>query len=288
MRASLSGTKPGTTPGPSGRIMDVIELLAAQAGKPLRYIDIVNELNLNQGTAHTILKHLTERGWLSRDAANKSYTLGPTLAAIAANAHQTRPPLLMAARETAHSLALELGFATSVVERIGTELIIADAFPCATPGPRAGMCIPYAPPYGVAFAAFAPQRETDAWLARRRSDNPAVKKNLLKTLTITQQRGFDVDWTTPAVSKIASLANQHQDLHPALLAAMDQILLENTNLNLTETETEQPVISIVAPVLDENGHALFCMAIHPMRSLSLRKTLGLGKKLMGKIKGMEG
>ena len=67
--------------------------------------------------------------------------------------------------------------------------------PAATPGER----IRYAPPFGVAFAAWDTDEEQRAWIARSGATNPVLARRLEEVLARTRQRGFDVDCTTPGV-----------------------------------------------------------------------------------------
>ena len=104
-------------------MLDVVELLARSGNVPLRFSDVVRELDLTQATAHAILKTLCDRGWASRDPVAKTFTLGPALAVVAARTDTARP-LAHAARGAALRLSREVGYAGSVVERFGDSLVV--------------------------------------------------------------------------------------------------------------------------------------------------------------------
>src|SRR5580692_11095409 len=108
----------GSTSAPTARVLDVVELLARSGNARLRFSDVVRELDLNQATAHAILKTLCDRGWASRDPVAKTFTLGPALAVVAARTDGLRP-LAHAARGAAVRVSNEVGHAGSVVERFG-------------------------------------------------------------------------------------------------------------------------------------------------------------------------
>ena len=272
----------GATSGPTGRTLDVLELLARNPSTGMRYVDIVRELELNQGTAHTILKTLVDRGWVSRDPSDKTFTLGPAIAAIGAKADRARP-LLHLARRAAKSLAEELGFSTSVVELVNDDqLLVSASYPGEEAGtaPEPGTTVPYSPPYGAVFAAFASEPERSAWLARATSNNKKVVKALERTLVLTQERGYDIDWTTPAVANLIAMAGSVADLHPSLLAAMDQILLETAALTFEDADADRPVTSIIAPVFDARGVVQLGIAIHPLRLLPVLRIRACGRRLI--------
>ena len=271
----------GATSGPTSRTLDVLELLAQNPSQGMRYVDIVRHLELNQGTAHTILKTLVDRGWASRDPIDKTFTLGPALAAIGTRVDQSRP-LLHAARSSAQSLARELGFSASVVELVNNQLIVSAVYPGEESGPslEPGTKAPYSPPYGAIFATFAPDSERNAWLARSTSKNKKVLKALQRTLALASQRGYDIDWTTQPLAKMTAMAESMVDLHPSLLAAIDQILLELTTLTFDETDSERPVSSIIAPVRGARGHLNLAIAVHPLRPLPFRRIQACGQRLV--------
>src|SRR5262249_46011418 len=113
----------GSPSAPTARVLDVVELLARSAGAQLRFSDIVRELDLTQAPGHAILKPLCDRGWASRDAISKAFTLGPALAVVAARTDTARP-LTHAARAAALRLSTEVGYASSVLERFGDSLVV--------------------------------------------------------------------------------------------------------------------------------------------------------------------
>lgn len=268
----------GATSGPTSRALDVLELLAQEPSGQLRYIDIVRTLGLNQGTAHSILKTLSDRGWVSRDPVDKTFALGPALSLVAAKADQSRPRV-HAARTVARDLAEELGFSTSVVELSGNELLISAHYAGEDPrpAPLPGLKVPYAPPYGAAFAAFASAEERNAWLGRSTTQSRAVGEALQRALKLCRERGYDVDWMTPAVAQLTTLAGSLDRMPPSLLKAMDQMLLEFTAPAFDEAE--RAVTSITAPAVDARGRVLLCIAIHPMRRLSARRVQACGRRL---------
>jgi DNA-binding IclR family transcriptional regulator len=276
----------GTTSAPTERVLDVVELLARPGNEQLRFSDIVAQLGLTQATAHSILKTLTDRGWLTRDPAGKAFRLGPALAVVAARTDAVRP-LAHAAHVAAVQLSTELGCAASVVERVGDSLVIT-----AFEGPVAGTHttppgerIPYAPPFGVAFAAWDTLAEQRAWISRSGSTNPELAERLERVLARTRERGFDVDWTTPALGQMTQLVGTLRDDVPAHVRAMlDELLVECATIGLLPENDSaprpQPIASICAPVFDAHGGVPMILAVHPFVALPMRRVSALGKRLV--------
>lgn len=150
-------------------MLDVVELLARSGSARLRFSDVVRELDLTQATAHAILKTLCDRGWASRDPIAKTFALGPALAVVAARTDTARP-LAHAARSAALRLSGEVGYACSVVEKFGDSLVVTafEGEPATQPSGIPGDRIPYAPPFGVAMAAWDTDDEQRAWIRMRR------------------------------------------------------------------------------------------------------------------------
>ncbi|WP_445167702.1 helix-turn-helix domain-containing protein [Mycolicibacterium sp. Dal123E01] len=276
----------GTTSAPTERVLDVVELLAKPGNEQLRFSDIVTQLGLTQATAHSILKTLSDRGWLTRDPAGKAFSLGPGLAVVGARIDAVRP-LAHAAHVAAVQLSTELGYAASVVERVGDTLVIT-----AFEGPVAGTHttppaerIPYAPPFGVAFAAWDTVVEQRAWINRSGSTNPELAERLERVLARTRERGFDVDWTTPALGQMTQLVGTLRDDVPVHVRAMlDELLVECATIGLLPENDSaprpQPIASICAPVFDAHGQVPMILAVHPFVALPMRRVSALGKRVV--------
>jgi DNA-binding IclR family transcriptional regulator len=267
-------------------VLDVVELLARSGSNQLRFSDIVRELGLTQATAHAILKTLCDRGWASRDPTAKTFTLGPALAVVAARTDTVRP-LAHAARAAALRLSGEVGYAGSVVERFGDSLVIT-AFegdnatePSGIPGDR----IPYTPPFGVAFAAWDTDEEQRAWIRRGAGDNPDRTLRLEAVLARTRERGFDVDWTTPALAQAAQLVGtlDSDEIPTPVRQIMEQLLSEFTTIGFLSDDNpgrrKQPVVTIAAPVFDQHQQVALIVAVHPLCTLSARQVRAIGQRL---------
>lgn len=267
-------------------MLDVVELLARSAHARLRFSDIVRELELTQATAHAILKTLCDRGWASRDPVAKTFTLGPALAVVAARTDTARP-LAHAARSAALRLAREVGYAGSVVERFGDSLVVTafEGDPATQPAGIPGDRIPYAPPFGVALAAWDTEEEQRAWVRRGAGDNSDRIRRLERVLEHTRQRGYDVDWTTPALAQavqVVGTLDSHEVPTP-VRHILDQLLAEFSTIGFLSDDNpgrrKQPVVTIAAPVFDQHGQAALMLAVHPLCPLSAKQIRVIGEKL---------
>lgn len=270
---------------PTGRVIDIVELLSHPGHERLRFSDVVGKLGLTQATAHAILTTLCDRNWITRDPASKTYSLGPALAAVGARADVARP-LMQAARSAAHQLHTETGYATSVLERIDDTLIVAAhvSIDAATPALGPGDRIPYTPPFGVALAAWDTVAAQQEWL-RRGGDDAELTGRLEAVLTKTRERGYDVDWTTPAMAQAAALVVrlQREGVPAQVAEIMNRLLVECTAVGLLDDDDTarlaHPVATVAAPVLDARGFASLILAVHPLRPLRGREIRSLGQRV---------
>lgn len=276
----------GSSSAPTARVLDVVELLARSAHTRLRFSDIVRELGLTQATAHAILKTLCDRGWASRDPVAKTFTLGPALAVVAARTDTARP-IAHAARSAALRLAREVGYAGSVVERFGDSLVVTafEGDPATQPAGIPGDRIPYAPPFGVALAAWDTEEEQRAWVRRGAGDNTDRIRRLERVLEHTRRRGYDVDWTTPALAQAVQVVGtlDSHEMPTPVRHILDQLLVEFSTIGFLSDDNpgrrKQPVVTIAAPVLDHRGRPALMLALHPLCPLSARQIRVIGEKL---------
>jgi DNA-binding IclR family transcriptional regulator len=244
----------------------------------------VRELGLTQATAHAILTTLCDRGWLTRDPADKMFSLGPALSLVAERADVARP-MAHAAREAAQQLSNELGYPASVVERVGDTMVItAYEEGDVRQRPGTGDRIPYAPPFGVAFAAWDTREQQREWVQRAAAGNAALTRRLEQVLARTRERGFDVDSTTPALAQAAQVVGTLQrDGMPAhVRKIMDQLVVESTTIGFLSDDDPareaQPIATIAAPVFGHQRVALI-VCVHPLQALTSRQVSSIGRRL---------
>lgn len=284
----------GVTSAPAERVLDVVELLSRPEGGGHRFSDVARELGLSQATAHSILKTLCDRGWATRDPISKKFDLGPSVALLADRLQAARP-LLAVAREAIRRLADATGAPASVVERTGDELVItAFETPDGSTQPVAPVeRIPYAPPFGIACAAWDMPSEQESWIQRGTAGDTSLAERLYAVLAQTRDRGYDVDWMTPALAQAAhaieSLSNE--TVPQNLRSVVDQLRVEFISANLLSSDSARdalPVATISAPVLDERGHVRLILGVHPLRVMTTSEIDAAAQPLLREIDRVAG
>jgi DNA-binding IclR family transcriptional regulator len=282
----------GASSAPTERVLDVVELLSHPGKGDIRFSDVVRELDLSQGTAHAILKTLSDRGWVTRDPATKAFTLGPALTLVASSLDTGRP-LANIARAAVRRLADTTDMPASVLERVGDDLMItafehpADLSPAVQPNER----IPYTPPFGIAFAAWDTANEQEAWMARGAAGDAGLRQRLRTVLTHTRERGYDVDWMTPALSQAAQAIGtlSGEAIPHNLRSVIDQLRVEFASANSMPDDSSRgahPVATISAPVLGADDRIALVLAIHPLRAMTIREIRSAAKPLLREVDQM--
>src|SRR5579862_1386791 len=80
------------------RIVAILNFFAEHPGQAFTLTDVIKALKLSRATCHALLTGLVEAGYLYR-SSDKSYVLGPALAAIGRNANMHYSPLQVAQPE---------------------------------------------------------------------------------------------------------------------------------------------------------------------------------------------
>jgi DNA-binding IclR family transcriptional regulator len=282
----------GANSAPTERVLDVIELLSHPENRQLRFSDVVREVELSQATAHAILKTLCDRGWIQRDPMTKTFTLGPALSLIGARLDTVRPVTHLA-RDAARRLATAVDVPASVIERAGDDLVITafeqpkgTSIP-ASPNER----IPYTAPFGVAFAAWDTPEAQQAWIQRAAIDDTELAHRLQDVLSQTRERGYDIDWMTPALAQAAHAIGSLSDhaLPVNMRSIIDQLRVEFTSAALISDDSyraPRPVATISAPVLDKTGHIQLVLGIHPVRPMTMAEIRSAARPLIREIEAL--
>lgn len=271
---------------PTRRVVDIIELLTERRGSTTRLSDIVHALGLNQATAYVILKELDELGWVTRNPVDKTFSLGAALVRLAGRIDQS-PSIANAARAAASAAATDTGYAASVSERVGDSLVIT-AFIAGHDGqwnPSAGDRLPFAAPFGPAYAAWEPADERRVWIERSGLNSPAFEAWLEEHLEETRHQGFSVERMSPDMATAIPVMTRLQ-MDPQSDSVRDhlnEVILGMTGAprasGKTGSRQRRYVGAITAPVFNQLGRVTHNICVHPFTTLSLRNVEQIGRHL---------
>ncbi len=247
------------------RALTVLSFLAAHPSEAFTISDLVERLEINISSLHSVLAVLCEEGYLERDPKRRSYRLGATPIAVGQSALEEYPTLVLA-REATAALAAELGLeATCGIIASQDLLAIAAA---GRPErlmmrPRVGQRLPFMPPLGILGVGYLESEAVESWLDRLGADiDESAREAYREAATAAAVRGHQVELETPSRRQIGPLlpaldANPHD---PALRARLRELVIalgheRHTLVDPRASETYE-VNNIQAPVFDTGGRFL--------------------------------
>ena len=252
--------------------MQVLEFLALDNPVAPTMSEIARRTGLSKATCHSILLALAEGGYVRRDPMSLTYSLGPGLITLGASAASSlRLPEV--ARSEMELLSDMLGLTTVAAVTAGTHLVVistvspSQSFHVTLP---IGQMVPFAPPLGAAFVAWASTREVDAWLDRApRGLNEVERRHFYAALAAVREHGYSVTLSDPRGREFAEAVEQAAR-HPESQAARthrDELIGELAMTTLPATLEEgrtYRLTQLSAPVFDDAGSVVLvvlCIAV---------------------------
>ena len=173
------------------RSLDILSFLAANPSQAYSLTELARALDVNPSSMFGIVNAMTDAGYLSRHAFQKTYRLGPVSAAVGQAALQ-QDSLLEAASDEVRRLGQELE-----VEAVVVAAVAGDMVTVARAGPPAGRFlsfigqrVPHAAPVGSIFVAWADDDHISRWLDRA---DPALdevaRQDYLEVLEVVRREG---------------------------------------------------------------------------------------------------
>jgi DNA-binding IclR family transcriptional regulator len=196
------------------RAMKVLEFLALDQPVTPTMSEIARQTGLSKATCHSLLLALTQGGYVRRDPASLVYSLGPGLISLgsAASSNLQLPAI---ARSEMESLSDSLGITTVAAVSAGSHLVVIatvsppQSFQVTTP---IGQMVPFAPPLGAGFIAWAPKREVDAWLDRApRRLTEDERLHFVEALSAVRDNGYSVTLYDPLGRRLSQKKGRRTD-----------------------------------------------------------------------------
>lgn len=273
---------------PTARVVDVVEaLVSAGADHPTgrwTLAEVVATTGMTRATAHAVLATLVERAWVERDDA-KTYAVGPALRLLARDL--AAPGTLdQLAHDAAAKVAAATGHTTVVVRCEDGAVVVGDvaAAPGRTSAIAVGSRVPYLPPFGPGFAAWADHDEQEAWVGHAERINPALAERLRRVLPAIRRRGHSLERFDPASASVFEALALLQDdaLGDAVREVLGTVLARLTKVDFTPAELRgrHAVTAIAAPVFDAEGRVVRNLALQPRGTHAAAELTELGRTLV--------
>jgi DNA-binding IclR family transcriptional regulator len=273
--------------------LSILDFLIANPDQSFGLTELSRRLGLNKPTCHGILTTLARAGYLSQDAATRTYRLGPSILA-AGSAASVPLPLLDRVRAEMRAIGEDLAVASAVMVRSRDQYVIVDRH--AFPDPFAaiihvGLRLPFLAPLGAFFVAWSSPAEFDSWIARGETDaapsSAAFRARIERSIGVVRSRGFDVTLKTEAEAELLEeLRRLHSGGEAPDLQALGRRFaagLEDQAYPLDEIDphADYAVSAIAAPVFGSAPHPELALTLGtPQRELSGKEILDFAARLV--------
>lgn len=265
---------------PTERVVAILDFLARHPHDRFGLSDLARRLELSKPTCLGIVNTLAESDYLIRDAADKTYRLGPRLISLGHTAQESmrvsptaREELgrLAAAHDTTAALSAVVGDRITLLELVGPQ--------SADVGVRVGQSYPFAPPVGLMFVLW----DDDAlrnWLAKEptiplRTDS----ERLDRVVAECRREGYLVERLTPGGRRLYALMAGMSNTLPQELRALLGEMISDVGERVYLSSEARPAatgrskkrhdISVIsAPVFDHHRRQAMVVSLQIGRALT--------------------
>jgi len=253
------------------RTVEVLNLLAANAGRPFGVSEIARRLTMSKGSAHALLTTLESAGYLVRHPADKTYVLGPAVVSLGRAAAAAELTALDYARPVMQRLSDELGLQCLASGAIGDEIVILAKTGTSVPlgvSVEVGQRLPLVPPLGTVFMAWSSPAEIDAWLRRLGADAAEAQLEQSRAAVATvRRRGYSVALEADARARLGRAltalgADARADaLRRQVLDLVAELGHDEYILGELSGAARYQVNHLAAPVRDADGHVVLALTL---------------------------
>jgi DNA-binding IclR family transcriptional regulator len=276
----------GRASPPTERVVRILDFLAGRPEERFGLSDLARRLRLSKPTCLGIVTSLTDAGYLVRDAADKTYRLGPSLITLGHKAQESMR-VSPAAREELRRLSAHYDVAVALSGEIDDRITLLDlvAPTHARPGVEVGQSYPFAPPVGLMFVLWDDEAERN-WLAREptiplRTDTDRLNR----VIAACRADGYLVERLTAGgrrlYSLMAGVSSTLPDELRALLGELVSDIGERVYLRGEDAGRRRHDISVIsAPVYDHYQRQVMVASMHIGKSLTDNEITDRARALM--------
>jgi DNA-binding IclR family transcriptional regulator len=269
--------------------LEVLDFFAAHPSDSANLSELSRTLEISPASLLAILQSLTDAGYLIRHTRRKTYRLGPKSIAVG-HAALTAHPVVDWARSEMPELAKSVNaevVATSAAGEFIIVLATAGRPRLTAPSLRVGQQIPFIPPIGPVFLAWADEAEVEAWQQRllQTQTRPSAS-HLHAALAATRRRGYSVGLATPEMDELGRsmqrLADRPKDI-AARAAAAEWVSELGDVYELVDPDpgVVYPVANIAAPVFGSAGEVTLALTVDGLGPLDADEISAVAGRITG-------
>lgn len=262
----------GRASPPTQRVVDVLDFLARHPHDRFGVSELARRTGQSKPTCLGIVTTLAQSGYLVRDAADKTYRLGPSLISLGHVAQESMrigPP----AREELRRLSAQFGTTAALAAVVDDRITLLELVgpPGAEFGVRVGQSYPFAPPVGLMFVLWDDPALHD-WLAREPTIPLRTDTDRLRRVVAECRRsGYLVERLTPGGRRLyALMAGVSATLPDELRALLGELVSDIGERVYLRTDRDGPddagarhdISVISAPVYDHYRRQIMVASLH--------------------------
>ncbi len=255
------------------RVAAILNFIADHPGQAFALTDLVRALKLSRATCHALLTGLVDVGYLYR-TSDKTYVLGPALAAIGRTAAEHASPLQIAKPEM-RALADAYDVVCGVYSLEADELLLRDraasASQAAYPVPI-GTRMRLRSAQAVVYYAWS-QADAEAWLERATPQPTADRvAQMWRNMAFARAHGFVIHVRNPGVVSGTPM--------PSYLLGEETDEIPVMPIPEVVPDEVYPVAALMAPVFDARGRVSFSLVLAGFQApMSGTQALEAGEQL---------
>lgn len=267
-------TDTGRASPPTARVVAVLDFLASHPQEQFGLSELARRLDLSKPTCLGIVTTLAEAGYLVRDAAEKTYRLGPRLITLGHTAQESMrisPAARAELRRLSEAFNATAALSAVVDDRITLLELVA---PHGSPEPvQVGQSYPFAPPVGLMFVLWD-ERAVRDWLAKEptiplRTDSARLERVIAEC----RESGYLVERLTPGGRRLytmmAGMSSNLPDELRVLLGELVSDIGERVYLPSEASGRAKHDISVIAaPVFDHHQRQVMVLSLQIGRALT--------------------
>lgn len=245
----MSRSSPGVR-----RVAAILNFIADHPGQAFALTDLVRALKLSRATCHALLTGLVDVGYLYR-TGDKTYVLGPALAAIGRTAAQHFSPLQVAQPEM-RAIADEFDVVCGAYSLDGDMLHLRDR---AASISHVGYPVPLGTQMklrsaqAIAFFARAPQ-DAETWLATTNPPpTPERRELMMAAMAFVREHGFSVLVRRPGYDVVEQVTPQN--------TGADSDELPVIPIASVDPQQHYAAAALMAPIYDGKGKVSFALVM---------------------------
>jgi DNA-binding IclR family transcriptional regulator len=246
------------------RVIEILSFLGRYPDERFTVSELARQLDMNKATAHTLVITLAEHGFLLRHPDDKTYRLGPALVGLGESAALDAHEAADFAHVEMRRISEELNLLCVIGAAIGEEIVILARLNGTyrqAGFPKTGQRLPFVPPVGAIFVAWADPSAVAGWLSRGGAEAQESAGVYQEHLRQIRARGFAVNLAPVSGSALAeAVAKGGPSYRPIVSDAQLRQFLEHGNGGSPD------VLNLVAPVFHADGRVLL--------SLNMEATIG--------------